>query len=180
MKRPPEQTPELFARVPQPVYDAEPGFVELYFKAWELAAQHVKHIPGLPCPTYMDEAFCHTNIWIWDTCFMAMFCKYAPELFPGVESLRNFYDVMYGGASYPPVVVPPGEPAWATGGAPEGSTIKLRLHIADNPPLFAWAEYQNALFTGDSEHLRTLLLEEKYLQKHYEWLENLETVFTAP
>lgn len=171
---------ERAAHVPQVVYDARPEFVALYHKAWKLAARHVKHLPGMPCPVYMDEAFCHTNIWIWDTCFMAMFCKYAPEFFPGVESLHNFYDVMYGDARYPLVTVPPGEPGWATGEAPEGSRIRLRLHIADNPPLFAWAEYQNALFTGDREHLRKLLLEEKYLQKHYEWLENLKAPFTAP
>ena len=171
---------ERAAHVPQVVYDARPDFVALYRKAWELAARHVKFIPGMPCPVYMDEAFCHTNIWIWDTCFMAMFCKYAPEFFPGVESLHNFYDVMYGNAEYPVVTVPPGEPAWATGGAPEGRCIRLRLHIADNPPLFAWTEYQNALFTGDEAHLGKLLLEEKYLQKHYEWLENLKAPFTAP
>ena len=171
---------ERLARVPEPVYDAAPGLVELYHKAWELAARHVKRIPGMPCEVYMDEAFCHTNIWIWDSCFMAMFCKYAPEFFPGVQTLRNFYDVLYGGAEYPEVVVPPGEPDWATGGVPEGSRIRLRCHIADNPPLFAWAEYQNALFTGDREHLRKLLLEERFLQKHYDWLENLETVFTSP
>ena len=125
------------AHVPRVVCDAYPEFVTLYHKAWELAARHVKHIPGMPCPVYMDEAFCHTNIWIWDTCFMAMFCKYAPEFFPGVESLHNFYDVMYGDGGYPFVTVPPGEPGWATGGAPEGSRIRLRLHIADNPPLCA-------------------------------------------
>ena len=171
---------ERVAGVPRPVYDAAPGLVELYFKAWELAAHHVKFIPGMPREVYMDEAFCHTNIWIWDTCFMAMFCKYAPEFFPGVESLHNFYDVMYGRSEYPTVTVPPGEPGWATDRAPEGSRIRLRCHIADNPPLFAWAEYQNALFTGDGEHLRRLLLEEKYLQRHYDWLEKLESPFTAP
>ena len=171
---------ERLAHVPRPVYDAAPALIDLYYKAWELAARHVKFIPGMPREIYMDEAFCHTNIWIWDTCFMAMFCKYAPDFFPGVESLHNFYDVMYGDAQYPEVTVPPGEPAWATGNAPEGSRIRLRYHIADNPPLFAWAEYQNALFTGDKTHLRKLLLEEKYLQKHYDWLENLKTVFTAP
>jgi hypothetical protein len=171
---------ERAAQVPQVVYDARPEFVALYRKAWELAARHVKRIPGMPCPVYMDEAFCHTNIWIWDTCFMAMFCKYAPDIFPGVESLQNFYGVMYGNAEYPFVTVPSGEPKWATGGAPEGSSIRLRLHIADNPPLFAWAEHQNALFTGDTAHLRKLLLEDKYLQKHYEWLENLKKTFTAP
>ena len=171
---------ERLAQVPQPVYDAAPALVDLYRKAWELAARHVKVIPGMPREEYMDEAFCHTNIWIWDTCFMAMFCKYAPEFFPGRESLYNFYEVMYGDAEYPPVVVPPGEPEWATGGVPAGETIRLRCHIADNPPLFAWAEYQNALFSGDGEHLRKLLLEERYLQKHYDWLENLKTTFTAP
>ena len=171
---------ERAAHVPRVVYDARPEFVTLYHKAWELAARHVKRIPGMPCPVYMDEAFCHTNIWIWDTCFMAMFCKYAPEFFPGVESLSNFYEVMYGDGNYPFVTVPPGEPEWATGGATAGSRIRLRLHIADNPPLFAWAEHQNALFTGDRERLRKLLLEKKYLQRHYEWLENLKTTFTAP
>ena len=171
---------ERLAHVPQPIYDAVPALVDLYFKAWELAARHVKYIPGMPQEEYMDEAFCHTNIWIWDSCFMAMFCKYAPEFFPGVRTLYNFYEVMYGGAQYPPVVVPPGEPDWATGGAPAGETIKLRCHIADNPPLFAWAEYQNALFTGDRGHLRRLLLKERYLQKHYDWLENLKSTFTAP
>ena len=170
---------ERAAHVPQVVYDAKPEFVALYRKAWELAARHVKSIPGMPCELYMDEAFCHTNIWIWDSCFMAMFCKYAPEFFPGVQTLRNFYDVMYGDARYPFVTVPPGEPKWATGGAAEGSSIRLRLHIADNPPLFAWAEYQNALFTGDGEHLRKLLLEKKHLQRHYDWLENLKSTFTA-
>jgi len=171
---------ERLAHVPRPVYDAAPALIELYYKAWELAAQHVKYIPGMPREVYMDEAFCHTNIWIWDTCFMAMFCKYAADVFPGVESLHNFYDVMYGNAQYPEVTVPPGEPDWATGKAPEGSRIRLRCHIADNPPLFAWAEHQNALFTGDRTHLRQLLLEERYLQKHYYWLENLKTAFTAP
>ena len=171
---------ELPDHVPQPVYDAAPALVDLHRKAWELAAKHVKFIPGMPQEVYMDEAFCHTNIWIWDTCFMAMFCKYAPEFFPGVESLHNFYDVMYGGAEYPFVTVPAGEPDWATGKAPEGSRIRLRCHIADNPPLFAWAEYQNALFSGDRKHLRKLLLEERYLQKHYDWLENLKSAFAAP
>ena len=171
---------ERLAHIPHPVYDPNPKLVDLYHTAWEIAARHVKFIPGMPREEYMDEAFCHTNIWIWDTCFMAMFCKYAPDFFPGVESLHNFYDVMYGGAQYPEVTVPPGEPYWATGNAPEGSRIRLRCHIADNPPLFAWAEHQNVLFTGDGEHLRKLLLEEEYLQKHYEWLENLKTPFSAP
>ena len=43
----------------------------------------------------MDEGFDPDTIWIWDTCFMAHFSKYAPDLFPGVESFDNFYRPMY-------------------------------------------------------------------------------------
>ena len=40
----------------------------------------------------MDEAFRDDTIWIWGTCFMTLFCKYAPAEFPGVESLNNFVE----------------------------------------------------------------------------------------
>ena len=153
---------DRLAHIPEPVYDEQPELAEFYRFAWKLVDKHVKNIPGMPQNPYMDEAFCHTQIWIWDTCFMSLFCKYAPDVFPGVESLHNFYDVMYGGRRFPLVTVPDDEPGW-TGGIP-GQQKRLQMNIADNPPLFAWAEYENAMFTGDLEHIRTLLLQEQYLQ----------------
>ena len=66
--------------LPKPVSDGEfSEYNELYYKAWELARAHVKHIEGMPQDPYMDEAFCETQVWIWDTCFMSLFCKYAQE-----------------------------------------------------------------------------------------------------
>ena len=59
--------------VPEVIYDARPDFVELYYKAWELAAAHIKTIPGLPVERYMDEACMADRLWIWDTCFMVNF-----------------------------------------------------------------------------------------------------------
>ena len=38
------------ALIPQPVFDAEPGYVELYWKAWELAYAHVIWKKGLVQP----------------------------------------------------------------------------------------------------------------------------------
>lgn len=70
-------------RIPMPVYDEHPEYNELYNKAWELAFEHIKSITGTPQTPYMDEAFCATQVWIWDSCFMALFCKYAREVFPG-------------------------------------------------------------------------------------------------
>ena len=50
--------------LPRPVYESNPGFVELYYKAWELAYAHIDSIPGLPTPRYMDEAHASNLIWI--------------------------------------------------------------------------------------------------------------------
>lgn len=157
--------------LPLPVCEDRPEYEVLYRKAWELAHAHVRHIEGMPQTPYMDEAFCDTQIWIWDTCFMSLFCKYAPEAFPGVESLKNFYEVLHGAGRLPKIVPGEKEPDWT--GATPGVPADIKIHIADNPPLFAFAEYENALMRGDLAHIRELLYESGVLQKHYEWIEGL-------
>lgn len=125
----------------------------------------------MPQSPYMDEAFCETQVWIWDSCFMSLFCKYAREAFPGVETLNNFYEVLYNGKHLPEVIPTENEPDWTK--AIPGIPYEIKVHIADNPPLFAWAEYENAMMSGDVNYVKELLYEHKYLQKHYEWIENL-------
>lgn len=164
--------------IPVPVYEERPEYTEFYQKAWELAFAHIKHVPGMPQDPYMDEAFCDTQLWIWDTSFMALFCKYARDVFPGVESLKNFYEVLHGEKRLPAVIPTEKEPAW-TNRIP-GEPYGVQIHIADNPPLFAWAEYENARMKGDKAYLAQLLYEQKYLQKHYQWLENLRETVTPP
>ena len=169
---------EIRDRLPQPVCDEHPEFTELYWAAWKLAYDHVRHIPGMPQDPYMDEAFCDSDIWIWDTCFMSLFCKFAPqELFPGSGSLQNFYHVLYDHGTLPEITYE-NVPEWT--GCKPGDRGRIQIHIADNPPLFAWAEYENALFTGDTAHIRELLLEKQYLQKHYDFIENLTEPVTPP
>ena len=77
--------------LPQPVYSPDPGLVDLYWAAWDLAWGRVKHQDGIPQSPYMDENLWDDTIWIWDTEFMVLFCRYAPSLFPGIQSLDNFY-----------------------------------------------------------------------------------------
>ena len=79
--------------LPIPVCEEHPEYEAFYKRAWSLAHDHVRDIPGMPQTPYMDEAFCDTQVWIWDTCFMTLFCKYAQEVFPGIETLNNFYTV---------------------------------------------------------------------------------------
>lgn len=157
--------------IPQPIFEHKSEYVEFYNKAWEIAFEHIKNVDGMPQNPYMDEAFCATQIWIWDSCFMSLFCKYAKDVFPGVETLNNFYKPLYEGQHLPKIYPPKDEPYWT--GAVYGKPYEIKVHIADNPPLFAWAEYENALMSGDKEYIKNLLYEHKVLQKHYYWIENL-------
>lgn len=157
--------------LPLPICEEHPEFFELYTKAWELAYDHIKDIPGMPQTPYMDEAFCATHVWIWDSCFMSIFCKYARAMFPGVETLNNFYEVIFNNKRLPEIVPVEEEPEWI--GAKVGEPYEMKVHILDNPPLFAWAEYENLMFGGNLEYLKELLYKHKYLQKFYDLLENM-------
>lgn len=164
--------------LPQPICEEFPIYEEFYKKTWMLAREHVREIPGMPQTPYMDEAFCDTQIWIWDTCFMALFCKFAQEVFPGIETFNNFYQVLYHGKVLPEIIPTDDEPWWT--GAIPGQPTNIKVHLADNPPLFAWAEYENALIHGDKEYVKELLYEKKVLQRHYEWIENLREEMLLP
>lgn len=157
--------------LPMPICDDFPGYSELYIKAWEIAYRHIKYVDGMPQNPFMDEGFCDTQVWIWDSCFMALYCKYARAIFPGVETLNNFYQVLYNKKHLPKVIPSEKEPEGL--GAIPGVEYEIKVHIADNPPLFAWAEYENALISGDLDYIKELLYEKRFLQKHYEWFDNL-------
>lgn len=147
-----ERAPFPKSRLPKPIFDEAPECIDLYYKAWELAWDHVYEQEGMPSSPYMDEGFADSVVWIWDTCFMVHFCKYAPDLFPGIESFDNFYACLHDGVELPTSIQHP-----------------------DNPPLFAWTEYEYYKYTGDDKRIRKLLVEEKYLQKHFEFLERVRS-----
>ena len=146
----PNPLPLPRAECPEPVLDEKPEWIELYWQTWELAWNHVLHHEGAPQSPYMDEGVDPNTIWIWDTAFMALFCKYAPHVFPGIQSLDNFYRPMYDKVPTP-----------------------QRIHHPDNPPLFAWTEYEHYRFTGDVRRITRIMREKCYLQRHYEFLENV-------
>ena len=148
--------------IPNPICSEHPEYNDIYEKAWELAFAHIKDIPGMPQTPYMDEAFCETRIWIWDTCFMSLFCKYCQNVFPGVESLNNFYEVLHNNKKLPEVVAKDSEPKFT--GAIPGKLAEIKIQHADNPPLFSFIEYENALFRGDEDYINELLYNKKFLQ----------------
>lgn len=78
-------------QLPSPIYDANPLWVQTYWKAWELAFKNFYQPPpgsGF-VSNFIDPAF-NKNIFLWDSCFMTMFCNYAYPLVPGISTLDNF------------------------------------------------------------------------------------------
>jgi hypothetical protein len=144
------------SKFPQPIFDKEPGYVVLYWKACDLAYAHVLSQPGLPQSPDMDESFWDDTIWIWDTCFMSLYCRYAPETLPGIESLSNFYAPIHDGA--PMKCFYDNNPNYI-----------MTIQHPDNPPLFAWVEWEYFQMTGDKARVKWLLEDKQYLQKHYQW-----------
>ena len=163
-------------KLPRPVFDENPQLADLYLKAWELAHDHIRLLPGLPTPRHMDEALWDDRVWIWDTCFMVQYCKYQPEEFPGVESLENFYRVMLADKALP---LPKVMCEFASTGK-KGETLDFLIHHPDNPPLFAWTEYRYAQQTGDRRRLERVYREERWLQRWYELFESFDPAAPQP
>ncbi len=142
--------------LPCPILDSKPLMVDLYWKAWEIAWSHVLERDDTPQRRYIDPGMNPATTWVWDSCLMSMYCKFAPRVFPGIETLNLFYYILHDRR-------------------PSG----VKVHFADNPPLFAWVEWQYYLMTGDVERLR-FLDEHEYLEKHFLFMENAKRMRFNP
>ena len=83
---------EAKAELPSPIWEENPEWVELYWKAWSIAFSNLQAPPpGSPLvANWIDEGL-SPQIFQWDTHFMAMFGRYAHHVFPFIESHDNFY-----------------------------------------------------------------------------------------
>lgn len=144
--------PNWLDEVPEVVFP-DTGLVSLYYKTWQTAAGRVRRGPkGLPASPYLDENCYEDQIWIWDTCFMTLFSKYCPTAFPGKQSLLNLYAPLHDHQATP-----------------------LKIHLRDNPPIFAWVEDAYFRFTGDRAQAQLVMQQKRYLQRHFEWFDTVAT-----
>ncbi|HEY3755667.1 MAG TPA: trehalase family glycosidase [Opitutaceae bacterium] len=175
------QFADLRDRLPSPIFDEQPDWVAMYWKAWELGFRNFHE----PAPQshfvsqFIDAAF-NQNIFEWDTCFMSMFCNSAHPLVPGIESLDNFYARQHAdgeicreinrttGRDYAPWSNAEDRPLFTRNGwAPpdgRGAAVEYRGRDVPEPaplltldgvdnPLFAWAELESLRVTGDTGRL---------------------------
>jgi hypothetical protein len=83
---------EARSRLPEPIIDNRPDYIECYWRTWEIAYSNT-HVPTPESgfvSNFVDAAFSN-NIFLWDTAFITMFCNLAHPYIPGIRSLDNFY-----------------------------------------------------------------------------------------
>jgi hypothetical protein len=169
-------------KLPSPVFDEDPACVEMYWKAWELAFRNFyEPPPDSPFVSQFIDAAFNQNIFLWDTCFMTMFCNYGYQYVPGIGSLDNFYCRQFedgeicreinrsSGKEFHDWVNREGQglrSRWGVlvGGHPHSFIVDYvgrqppqpPPHLtldALNHPIFAWAELESFRITGDRSRL---------------------------
>ena len=146
--------------LPAPVIDAEAGWVELYWTAWQMAFEKIAfgNADNGFVDAYMDEGF-NEQIYQWDSSFIATFGRYGLALFPAMATLDNFYGKQRADGYIQRVYS-------------ETSGGELETPTADepvvNPPLFAWVEHDYYRFTGDATRLTRVF---DGLERYFGWLE---------
>ncbi|GHV30534.1 glycoside hydrolase [Bacteroidia bacterium] len=183
--------------LPQPVYDENPLWLDVWWKAWELAFDHLyepSEGSGFVSP-YFDAAF-NANMFLWDGSFITMFTNYAHPMVSGIAGLDNFYCKQYTdgeicreinrttGKDYKAWVNSENTTIFSRWGyffgqKTERATVEYigRPIPSPNPhntldamnhPILAWAEWESYKITGDRERLKIVL---EPLVKYYEALQ---------
>ena len=130
---------------------------ELIACAWKIAGNHIVEDPATPAGRYMKEGFDENNLYFWDTCFMAEYAKYEPELLPGIESLDNFYAIQSPDGCIPRCY-----------DIRTGTDMPFNGKFGNcNPPLAAWAELDYVKQTGNVKRIPRVL---KHLTAFDRWL----------
>lgn len=150
---------EMKPLLPRPVMDDNPEWVDMYYKAWEIGIGNIKSpVAGSPLVSnFYDENF-GGDIFQWDMLFMTIFGRYAEHVFPGIESLDNFYCRQHVSGCITRCI---DEATGADNGDEDSDNII-------NPPLFAYAELLNYKITCDTLRLRRVL---PVLEKYEEFVE---------
>ena len=166
-------------KLPKPIYDENPLYVQMYWKTWELAFRNFHEPqPGSGFVSQFIDAAFNENIFLWDSCFLTMFCNYAHPLVPGIETLDNFYAKQHDdgeicreinratGKDYAQWVNRKGKDLHSLDPFNWGSRFDVRYVGRDVPkpapqltldglnhPIFAWAELESVRITGDRSRL---------------------------
>jgi glycogen debranching enzyme len=129
---------------------------EMYRAALASARRHVRPAGGpVFGKPFIDAAF-STNIFLWDTCFIACYAKYHPGLLPIANALDNFYALQDADGWICREYDGNGRPVW-----PKAHPVSI------NPPLLAFAELELFDQSGDLARLRRVY---PHLKRNFDYL----------
>ncbi len=125
--------------------------------ALHIARQKIRggpHDAVYPKP-FVDAAF-SSNIFYWDTCFIACYAKYHQDELPVANALENFYQRMDADGHICREFTAQGEPFW-----PKEHPVSV------NPPLLAFAELELHAVRPQLPRLRRIY---PLLKRHFDYL----------
>ncbi|HEX8554169.1 MAG TPA: trehalase family glycosidase [Sphingomonas sp.] len=129
----------------------------MYDKALAIALKKVRGGPEDPYfrKPFTDAAF-SSNIFYWDTCFIATYAKYHLGVLPIENALDNFYRFQDADGFICREYTKQGKPFWS------------KDHpVATNPPLLAFAELEVYQQSRDRDRLVRVYPQ---LKRHFDWL----------
>lgn len=97
---------DVQGKLPAPVLDARPLWIESYWYTIKALFRH-SYRPSKESgfvSNFVDAAF-NADIFMWDTCFMSLFCNLLHPYVPGIQSLDNFYVKQFDDGEIPREIV---------------------------------------------------------------------------
>lgn len=169
------------ADLPKVHFPEHPQWKAVYDATWNIHKESIQKIPKAvnpEAPYYVDERF-NDCIFVWDTMFMMMFDKYGLHQFPTLSTMDNLY---YGQTDHPggeddgyiprQIIESSGKDAWGSGESRGGSGYTDVRSM--NPPLFAWAEWEQYLVHGDVSRFSKVIKGKTIYERmkaHFEFIE---------
>jgi len=133
--------------LPQLITDEHPVWIAMYNRAWEIAFSNLRKPESESgfIANFIDTAF-NANSFMWDSCFMMMFGRYARRAFNFMGTLDNFYAKQHDDGFICREI-----------NTFSGSDL-FQSHDprSTGPDILAWTEWQDYLLTGDIQRIRDI------------------------
>ncbi|MBR2870422.1 MAG: glycoside hydrolase [Clostridia bacterium] len=151
-------------KLPSPIWEGHQKHIDTYYKAWEIAFGNLKK-PAKDSgfvSNYIDAAF-NNHIFMWDSCFMLMFGKYADRIFNFQKTLDNFYSHQHKDGFICRVI------------SEEFGTDRFTRYdpSATGPEIMPWCEWEYYLNFGDKDRLEKvfppLMAYHRWMKEHFTW-----------
>lgn len=143
-------------KLPRPVLPAHEDWVNLYYRAWELAFTNIEYIDK---PGWKPMLTCMPGVgitWQWDSCIMTFITNYSNGTLTAFNNLDNLYRLRREEDGF-----------MAMAYTIESETEAYPGRI--NPPLMAWAEWEHYRISGDDSRFEKVL---PALEGIYSFIEN--------